>query len=255
MVERDGRTAGLTRRDLVAGAIGAGAAGLAAWLLPPTRDRVHAFLAADPAFLADNPDLVAAAAAVADTRAGAREAGRRREMIESARGGLLTPLAAPCLGPMQGRLGLIEITDYLCAPCRGSSPAVESALAGRPGSNAILLFVPISGALSDFMAGFAAAAYFARPASFAALHRRLMEGPAPDQRRLEAIAASLGHDVAALAAEAGSSRVRAYLAASRRFAEMLELRGVPAFLSTDGRMHLGGITARQAAALIGGPAA
>jgi protein-disulfide isomerase len=241
----------LTRRDLIAGAIGAGGAGLAGWLLPPTPSRVRAFLTDDPAFLADNPDLIATAAAVADTRAGASEAGRRRDMIEAARGGLLNPLAAPCLGPMQGRLGLIEITDYLCAPCRGSSRAVESALAEHPGSNAALLLVPISGALSDYMAGFAAAAYFARPAGFATLHRGLMEGPAPRQNRMEEIAASLGYDVAAVAGEADSPRIRAYLAASRRFAETLGLSGVPAFLNPQGNMHLGGITARQAASLIG----
>lgn len=240
-----------TRRDLVAGAIGAGGAALASWLLPPDPGRVRAFLKRDPAFLADHPELIDAAAAVADTRAGASEAGKRRTMIEAARGGLLNPLAAPCLGPMAGTLGLVEITDYLCAPCRGSSRAIESALADHPGSNAIVLLVPISGALSDYMAGFAAAAYFARPASFAALHHGLMDGAVPDQRRMEAIAETQGYDVAALTTGADSPKVRAYLAGSRRFAEGLALTGVPAYLNIRGRMHLGGITAPQANALVG----
>jgi hypothetical protein len=240
-----------TRRDLVAGAIGAGTTGLAGWLLPPTPGRVRAYLKDDPAFLADNPELIAAAAAVADTRAGASEAGKRRDMIEGARGALLNPLAAPCLGPMGGTLGLIEITDYLCAPCRGSSRPIEGALAAHAGSNAIILFVPISGALSDYMAGFAAAAYFARPAGFAALHRGLMDGAVPDQTRMESIAAAQGYDVAALTTDADSPKVRAYLAGSRRFAEGLGLTGVPAFLNARGQMHLGGITAEQATALLG----
>lgn len=240
-----------TRRDIVAGAIGAAGAGLAGWLLPPRAGQVKDFLAGNPSFLADNPDLVTAAAAVADTRAGEKEADRRRELIENMRVGLLNPLAAPCLGPLQGRLGLVEITDYLCAPCRGSSGPVETALAAHPESNALLLLVPISGALSDYIAGFAAAAYFTRPGSFAALHRALMEGGMPDQARVESIAASLGHDVAAVARDADSVRVRAYLAAARRFAEDIGLTGVPAFLNARGRMQLGGITAQKARELIG----
>lgn len=240
-----------TRRDLIAGTIGAGGAALANWLLPPTPGRVGAFLKDDPAFLADRPELIDAAAAVAQTRAGASEAGKRRTMIDAARGALLNPLAAPCLGPMGATLGLIEITDYLCAPCRGSSRAVESALANHPGSNAVILLVPISGVLSDYMAGFAAAAYFARPASFADLHRGLMDGAVPDQRRMEAIAVAQGYDIEALATDADSPKVRAYLAGGRRFAESLGLTGVPAFLNARGAMHIGGITAPQATALVG----
>ena len=208
------------------------------------------YLAARPDFLADNPDLVTASAAVIDTRTLENETGERKVLIDRMRGALLQPLAAPCIGPLNGALGMIEITDYLCAPCRGSSTAVRDALAAHPGSNAIILLVPISGVVSDYIASFAAAAYFTAPVAFIRLHHALMEGPMPSQGRVEQLAAQNGYDVEAIARKTDSPRVRSYLALSRRFAENLSLTGVPAFLSGTGSLHLGGITRQQAIALI-----
>lgn len=242
----------VTRRDMIAGLAGAaGATLISRFGLPSSERAAYRFLEKNPQFLVDHPDLVEASASVAESHRLAEKASERRALIAGKWASTLHASFSPCLGPLNGTLGLIEITDYLCAPCRGSTIPIGKALAAYPDRQVIILFVPISGALSEFAAAFATACYFINPVAFARLHGDLMEGSAPDQALIEKYARARGFDVDAVVREMESPRVGRYLIAARSIAEELGLTGVPAFLNPRGELQLGGIDQARAVAMIG----
>jgi protein-disulfide isomerase len=244
-----GKTLG--RRAVIAGVVGAAGGALASWrFLPANEQVVRRYLKANPEFLADHPHLVEASAMVLETRRLAGEAAERKVLIAAKWAPAVHAAFSPCLGPLNGTPGLIEFTDYLCAPCRGSTGPIAHALEAHPERQVIILFVPISGALSEFAAGFAAASYFINPVIFARLHHDLMQGGMPDQTRIERLAVARGYAIDAVVREMATPRVRRYLATARALAEELGLNGVPAYLNPAGQLRLGGITKAQAVQMI-----
>ncbi|HLY55934.1 MAG TPA: DsbA family protein [Stellaceae bacterium] len=230
------------RRDLLwaAGGLALGAA--AARLLPPGGDELLRALAANPAFLADHPELIERAAAVEGARRDDHESARRRDAMAGTWKSAFHPAYSPQLGTPDAPLLLIEFTDYLCAPCRASAPDIDASVGRARDVRMALMLVPVSGALSDYAAQLAAGCYFTRPPGFAALHAALMRGGEPTQERIDAAAAAAGYDAETVRA-ATAEPVRLYLDKARRLAEALGLSGVPDFLGESGRLLTGGVSA------------
>jgi protein-disulfide isomerase len=235
-----------SRRDALVALTGAVGGGFLGWhFLPPSERAAGKFLDANPGYIADNPKYLEAASSVLETRALAGQADQRRTLLAEQWLSKTDWMFCPRIGPSNGELGLVEFTDYFCAPCRGAGRPIESALKAYPQRAAALMFVPISGALSEYAAVFAAACYFLRPVPFARFHADLMEGPIPDQQRIEKTAEVHGYSIDAVMEKSNTPQVRNYLTFARQFAEAMGVTGLPAFLNPRGDLHRGGITARQ----------
>lgn len=223
--------------------IGVALAGMGLWarFRPPT-EGLRTVLLNNPEFLADNPDILQGARNVLQTRALASAALVRRKIIREKWATLTLPAFAPTLGDSKAPSVLIEFTDYTCAPCKSSAEIVREALAKNPDLRVALMFVPIGGAVAEYAARAAYAAYQQNPAQFAVFHQDLMaeNRPLTQQLVLDA-AARAGLDVSQIQEEVTVQRNRLYIDQARTFASDLDITGVPAFV-LNGEIIIGGLT-------------
>ena len=113
-----------------------------------------------------------------------------------------------------------------------------------------ILLMPTGGALSEYAARVALAAYRQDPARFATLHNRLIEQEGPlTQESILAVVSALQFDVEQITREATSSETRRYFSQVRMFAEAMNIPAVPAFLLSD-QLLLGRVESAQLGALI-----
>src|SRR5262249_30064354 len=151
------------------------------------------------------------------------------------------PAFTPTVGPADAPLTLLEFTDYTCEPCRRSAPAVQEVVDSNSDVRLAILLMPTGGAIAEYAARIALAAYRQAPARLATLHDRLvtLDGPLT-QEGILATVSELQYDVEQLTREANSDDARRYFKQVRTFAEEMNIVAVPAFLLSD-QLILGGV--------------
>lgn len=224
-------------------------AGLAWWRIPVAPQRLHAALLDNPEFLADRPELLEAARAVLQTRQLASRGSERAAQLSGKWDAFTHVAFSPSIGNPGASSVLIEFTDYTCEPCRSSAPVVREALAANPDLRVAIMLLPAGGAMSEFAARVALAAFRQDPEKFGKLHELLMED-ALDQTTIMGKAAAAGLDVEQIRREIGNVEHRRYLEQVRALALDLQVTGVPAFALGE-QLVLGGVTARKLGQMIG----
>ena len=232
--------------------IGVALAGTAIWRqLKPATHGLRQALLQNPEFLADNPDILQAARDVLQTRALAGAARSRSKIIRDKWATALLPAFAPTLGDAKATSVLIEFTDYTCVPCKSSAFVINQMLTDSPHIRVVLMFVPIGGAVAEYAARVAYAAYQQNPQKFAAFHQTLMDEKQPLTQQIVLDAASrTGFDVSQIEEEVGVQETRSYLEKSSMLATDLNIVGVPAFV-LNGEMIIGGLTPSKLKQLLG----
>ncbi|HVW67583.1 MAG TPA: SCO family protein [Steroidobacteraceae bacterium] len=216
---------------------GVSGAGLGAavcyWMVanqPLSDARLLAELARRPEFIADHPDLVEQTEAVLHTRALVSQGNERASLIRGKWSAATEVAFAPTLGKLGASNVIVEFTDYTCAPCRESMPAIEAVIKSNPDIRVAVLFVPIGGPIAEYAAQVAFAAYRQNPDLFPAMHRQLMRAGANLTPELVlSIAKSAGYDIAQIQREQSAGENRRYMDTARAFAKDLQITGVPAF--------------------------
>lgn len=224
-------------------------AGLAWWRIPVAPQRLQAALLDNPEFLADRPELLEAARAVLQTRQLASRGSERAAQLRGKWDAFTHVAFSPSIGNPTASSVLIEFTDYTCEPCRSSAPVVREALAANPDLRVAIMLLPAGGAMSEFAARVALAAFRQDPEKFGKLHELLMED-ALDQTTIMGKAAAAGLDVEQIRREIGNVEHRRYLEQVRVLALDLQVTGVPAFVLGE-QLVLGGVTARKLGQMIG----
>lgn len=226
--------------------LGVALGGVALWTkVRPATQGLRQILLDNPEFLADNPEVLQGARDVLQTRALASAANSRRKVLRDKWAAAILPAFAPTLGNAKAPSVLIEFTDYTCIPCKSSAAVVNEALAKNPDVRVALLFVPIGGAVAEYAARVAYAAYQQNPPRFAAFHQALMSEKEPLTRQIVLDAASrAGLDVSQIEEEVGVQENRSYIDKSRMIASDLNIMGIPAFL-LNGEIVIGGLTAAK----------
>ena len=187
-------------------------------------------LVENPQFLADNPDVLAAARVVLKARQMSVEGESRARLLAGGWAQFTHVAVTPSLGNPTARSVLIEFTDYGCDPCRASASAVMR-VTSRADLRVAVMLLPTSGAMSEFAARVGYAAYRQNPPRFARFHESLMRAREPlSASGVLAQAAAAGLDVEQIQEEIGTSEVRGYLAQVRGLAEALRVPGVPTFV-------------------------
>lgn len=212
---------------------------------------MRAKLLAHPEFVADQPEILEKVRAVLLSRKLAAE-GAQRVGLMRGKWRFLTHVAfTPTIGPADAPRMLLEFTDYTCNPCRASAAVVRETVEARKDLRVAILLFPTGGALAEYAARIALAAYRQDPERFAQLHTRLMEqGGALTQESILSAVRDCNFDVDQIARESQSDELRRYLEQVRLFSEDLEISGVPAFALNE-KLVMGGVGARQLGQLIG----
>lgn len=174
--------------------------------------------------LLDHPDILSDAAG----RLEARETASR---LGPLRGALETPFPGAVLGNPQGRVTLVEFTDFACTYCRGSVADVEALVAANPDLKVVVRELPIISAQSVPAArmGLAAAAQ----GKYRAFHLAMFGGERPSPESIAAAASKAGLDAGAASAFAARPETMQELQRNLDLARQLGVSGTPAWVAGD----------------------
>ena len=164
--------------------------------------------------------------------------------------GVLDDRGSPRTGSARADVTVVVFTDYRCAICQITDPALERRLAKDPGVQVIYKDWPIRG--PDSLAAAHAALAADRQGRYRAFHSALMASRGPlDRARIDQIAVGAGLDVERLRADqrAYAAEIDAQLARHRMQAFGLGLAGTPAYLVGPFLIQ-GGLDDRQLAAAV-----
>ncbi|MGB8418904.1 DsbA family protein [Paraburkholderia sp.] len=204
----------------------------------------------NPSYIADNPDVLAAARAVLQARLLKSQGSERAALIQSKWAKFTNAAFSPSVGSPDARMTLIEFTDYTCAPCKASAEAVRDALANNKDLRVVIMILPIGGSNAEFAARVAFAAYKQNPTKFWELHRLLMaeKGELTEAAILRSVS-QVGLDSEQIHREVTNPENWSYLEQVRMFAQDLQVVGVPAFVLGQ-QLVFGGVTTTTLGELI-----
>lgn len=173
------------------------------------------------AYILDHPEILPEAM----ERLQARET---RARIAPMRGALETPFPGAVLGNPQGRITLVEFSDFACGYCRGSVADVKALVAANPDLRVVVRELPIIAPESVPAArmGLAAAAQ----GRYAAFHDAMFSGERPAAASIAAAAGKAGLDDAAARTFTARDDVRQELERNLGFARELGITGTPAWV-------------------------
>lgn len=142
---------------------------------------------------------------------------------------VLRDAGTPRVGPADADVVVVIYTDYRCPICRRTDGALERLLADDPGVRVHFKDWPILGEASRLGARAALAAE--RQGKYLALHRVLMDDPAPlTVERLPEVARRAGLDPDRLARDMAARDIDEQLNRHAAQAFALGLKGTPAYL-------------------------
>ena len=207
-------------------------------------------VAVSPEFLADHPEILERVRAVILNRSLTAEGAQRVQLMDGKWRSLTHAAFTPTIGRPDAPRVLLEFTDYTCTPCRASAPIVREGLAKNEDVRTAILPLPIGGAVADYIARIAVAAYRQSPGKFPELHTRLMEsrGALTQDGILDALH-SLKFDVDQVERESQSEEIKRYLEQVRSLSEDMKISAVPAF-AMGNKLVLGAVSADQVQSLL-----
>ena len=131
------------------------------------------------------------------------------------------------LGNPEGKVTLVEFTDYGCTYCRASLPHVQQLIAANPELRVVVREWPIFDGSEE--AGRMALAA-AKQGKFEAFHNAMFAQGPPNPARVEAAARSAGLDLEAARATAVSPEVDVEIAQNQGLAQQLGFTGTPSWV-------------------------
>lgn len=182
-------------------------------------------------YILDHPEILPEAM----DKLQAREAEAR---LAPLRGAIETPFPGAVLGNPQGKVTLVEFTDFACTYCRSSVADVEELVRANPDLRVVIRELPIIAPESEPAArmGLAAAAQ----GKYAAFHKAMFSGERPSDASIAAAAAAAGMDGAAANAFAQAAGVKQELERNLGLARQLGISGTPAW-SVGGKLLTGAV--------------
>lgn len=154
------------------------------------------------------------------------------------RGAVETPFPGAVMGNPQGKITLVEFTDFACTYCRSSVADVEALVKANPDLKVVVRELPIIAPESEPAArmGLAAAAQ----GKYAAFHKAMFSGERPSSASIAAAANAAGLDGAAAGAFTQTPGVHQELERNLGLARQLGISGTPAW-SVGGKLLTGAI--------------
>ena len=198
-------------------ALACGFAGAAAWSWSGLGDmRTRDYLVANPEIL---PEMA--------------EAYQRRqseERLADSAEEVSTAFPGAVLGNPEGKVTLVQFTDYACGFCRQSHPEVQALVAANPDLKVVIREWPIFPGSED-AARMALAA--ARQGRYRAFHDAMFEAGTPSPASVAAAARKAGLDIARAEKFAASQEAEFEIARNMALARKLGFEGTPSWIVGD----------------------
>ncbi|WP_338466917.1 DsbA family protein [Novosphingobium sp. ZN18A2] len=176
------------------------------------------------AYILDHPEIIPQAIQNLRDKQAAQAIGPARDAIE-------TPFPGAVLGNPDGKITLVEFTDFACPYCRASAADVEKLIEKNPDLKVVVRELPIIGPMSEPSSRMGLAA--AKQGKYRQFYRTMFGGPRPSPESIMAAARSSGLDLAAAKTFGASKDVTGELQKNMALAQQLQIDGTPAFVVGD----------------------
>ena len=165
-----------------------------------------------------------------------------REQLASVRQSVETPFPGAVLGNPDGKVTLVEFSDYACGYCRKSLPDVAELMKNNPDLRIVIRELPIIGPHSPEAAKMALAA--AEQGKFSQFHEAMYAAGQVDSQTIEAAAKSVGLDMERARRISVSPAVEAEITRNYETASRLGFSGTPSWVAGE-RLITGAVGIKQ----------
>ena len=138
------------------------------------------------------------------------------------------PFPGAVMGNPDGKIVLVEFTDFACGYCRQSVADVDALIAENPDLKVVIRELPVISPTSGDAARWGLAA--AEQGKYAAFHRAMFAAGRTDQASIEMAARAAGLDLDRARKFASDSSVRAELTSNLEIARQLGIDGTPTWV-------------------------
>jgi len=156
---------------------------------------------------------------------------RRREsakQLTGVKGDVEKPFPGAVLGNPDGKVTLVEFTDFACGYCKQSVEDVDALIAANKDLRVVIRELPILSPESELAARWGLAA--AEQGKYGPFHRAMFAAGRPSQSTIEAVAASIGMDLDRARKFITDPRVDAELSRNLELARQLGFNGTPSWV-------------------------
>ncbi len=157
-----------------------------------------------------------------------RETGKQVDALADK---LTTPFPGAVLGNPQGKVVLVEFTDFACTYCRASVAEVDALIAANPDLKVVVREMPILSPQSAEAARMGLAA--AEQGKYETFYKAMFAAGRPDARTIAAAAQAAGLDMERARKVIADPRTDAELAANLDYARQLGFDGTPSWVIGD----------------------
>ncbi|MFM5885764.1 MAG: DsbA family protein [Novosphingobium sp.] len=144
---------------------------------------------------------------------------------------LEVPYPGAVLGNPQGKITLVEFSDFACGYCRASEPVLKELIAQNPDLKIVIRHLPVIAPTSPAAAAMGLAA--AGQGKYVAFHDAMFAAGRTDPASIDAAAQIAGLDMARARTEAQAPQVRAELEANMAYSRQLGFDGTPGWVVGD----------------------
>lgn len=175
-------------------------------------------------YILEHPEILPQAMENLQKRESARQLAGIRQHIE-------TPFPGAVLGNPNGRVTLVEFTDFACTFCRQSVADVDALIAANPDLRVVIRELPILSPASADAAKMALAA--AEQGKYAAFHRAMYAAGQPGPETIAAAAKAAGLDMTRATRVLADPRTERELTRNVELARQLGFNGTPSWVIGD----------------------
>lgn len=148
------------------------------------------------------------------------------------------PFPGAVLGNPDGKVTLVEFSDFACTYCKQSEADVAALVAANPDLKVVVRQLPILSEQSADAARMGLAA--ARQGRYAAFHHAMYAAGRPDPASIAAAARSAGIDLARAQKDISSPEIEKEIQANLEFARELGFNGTPSWVIGE-EVHAGAV--------------
>lgn len=175
-------------------------------------------------YILDHPEILPQAMENLQQRENAR-------LLASIGDAVHTPFPGAVLGNPDGKVTLVEFTDFACTFCRQSVAEVEQLIAANPDLRVVIRELPILSPQSADAARMGLAA--AEQGKYPAFHRAMFAAGRPGPETIAAAAQAAGLDMNRARRTIADPKVAAEITRNMDFARKLGINGTPSWVAGD----------------------
>ncbi|KHK92681.1 DSBA oxidoreductase [Novosphingobium malaysiense] len=175
-------------------------------------------------YILEHPEILPQAMEELQRRQNAQQLAGVRSTVE-------TPFPGAVLGNPDGKVTLVEFTDFACGYCRQSLPDVKALIENNPDLRIVVRELPIISPQSPEAARMALAA--AEQGKYPAFHDAMFAAGQLDDETIEAVARKVGLDMDRARQFAASPTAEAEISRNLDLASRLGFSGTPSWVAGD----------------------